>query len=235
MNKKKSIKLFKYCQLPDCHNWESLIERIKFSRISRLNDPFEGFLKIRDEDGKVNQRISRDTFIASFSRVPPNVPVDDNSTKLHKNLYMWSHYCDSLNGICLEYEYTSTNKKNFKSGDVKYIQDFPNKVNVFQKYKSWEFENEYRFIYSCKDKNRVDYYNCLEDYSLKIKAIYLGVRLLGKDGGHGNGTDIRNLMSKHPFAIFMNKRFPKIKLYVCVRHTKSFKIIKLKKALTFEN
>ena len=226
--------LYKYCRLPDSQYWETMLSKIQFKRISYLNDPFEGFLKARDEDENIIQKISPDTYIASFSLVRPYTPTKTIPIKIQSNIYMWSHYADSMNGICIEYKRVSNARpkgeitKKKVSYTIKYPQD--EKIDPFIKYKSWQFEREFRFTLKHKEKKDIDVYRENSECDLKIHRIFLGVRLSGKDKNHGGSTIVAKMESL-PIVIYIKKQFPDIPIYVCVRHRKSFKVVKLKKVV----
>lgn len=229
------ILLYKYCKLPDFQFWKAMLSKVKFSKLSFLNDPFEGFLKVRDESGNVIDQVPDDTCVASFSMVKPYSRVEKDRNKktddvIESNIYMWSHYADSLNGICIEYEVMEKNHNGVKAKEVTYITKHTEEISPFLKYKSWEFEQEYRLSISCKEKGKSEKYKENSEVGLEIKRIFIGVRLLGKDKKH-KGTTINKKMQSLPIVIYLHEKYPHIPLYVCARHRSSFKIIKKDKQI----
>ena len=93
---------------------------------------------------------------------------------------MWSFYADEHRGCCLEVEVDDYN-----SWD-KVLVDYTQKVYdltdistakeiLSRKSKHWKYEKEVRFI---KESN----INDMEEYlQIKIKRIYLGIRMLSED------------------------------------------------------
>ena len=105
------------------------------------------------------------------------------STSTPDNILMWSHYGDSHKGTCIKYPMvdilkTIQNDHNIGIcfyGKIKYKNDRPifslpfttyrfldielailrfNLICMFQKYKDWVYENEYRFIILLNDINK---------------------------------------------------------------------------------
>ena len=165
-----------------------LDDKIWFSGIESLNDPFEKVYstKIFDEyDG--TEEIVTNFFI------PLREHINEYFEKVgilslcgrNTNLVMWSHYADNHKGYCIEYNLNldEMNSLNFETEDevflfeVEYDNspiDFLSLPSNFQFYlrrknKLWEYENEFRFISS---KQRL--HNIPKN---SIKAIYLGANV----------------------------------------------------------
>lgn len=141
------------------NSFDSIFARIKISNSSELNDPFEGFFSKEDMKKK----------IACFSLVSP---VNDKNS-----IYMWSHYANSLKGICIEYDFKGIEGSEVKCGFVEYGKEKKthNKSSLFHKYLTWKLEKEFRFIFSNESGNFIS----PQKLSLKINSVYLGVCLLG--------------------------------------------------------
>lgn len=225
----EDISLFKYCKFPKNKHWDDIILTTKFSKFHKLNDPFEGFLRTRDEDGNVIHHIDPATFVASFSKVKPFKKVAVDNGKISRNVYMWSHYGDALAGICLEYN-VSSSTSGFENGQVRYQLSPDGMVTAFDKYKSWLFEREFRFTYIDKKTRKTIVYVENKQMGLDLKAIYIGVRALGKNK-RLYGNEVVSKARELAFVKHIKANYPEIKLYVCVRHRKSFKIIKKKEEL----
>lgn len=121
----------------------------------------------------------------------------DNSKAEFLNELMWAHYADFHKGICIKYHFNSRmtnmiedneNKIISYFRDVKYSDDDMSKYSnlntissddsFFLKGKSWEYENELRYLYfdiEGKGKHKqIDIPNCIE-------AVYFGVKCSQSD------------------------------------------------------
>lgn len=137
------FKLYKYCKIPAVEYWRDMLAMVKFTKIAHLNDPFEGFLRVKDEAGFVTQEIPRDTYVASFSRVHPFTKEDVSDERIQSNVYMWSHYADSMNGICMQFSLDDEGRSDELAYEkVRYLTRYPEEITAFCKYKSWAFEKE---------------------------------------------------------------------------------------------
>jgi hypothetical protein len=225
------MKLYRYSKIPERKYWKHLVTGIRFSSLSILNDPFEGHLKARDENGKITQRIHPQNLIASFTHVKPFTKINDVvDGKIEENIYMWSHYSDALNGICIKYslDHKSALDKDYISKDVKYVYDYPEKIDEFIKYQSWKFESEFRISRKKSVLSKDDFlFFTNEENGLKIDCIYLGVRLLGKKNTHKSSEILKGLR-EIPFVKYLKAQYPDILIRVCARSSKSFRIVILK-------
>ena len=199
------MKLYKYCSLPDLEKYQSLLTNLKISKPNDLNDPFEGFFS----------KIDLQKRIGCLSGTAP--------TGNNDSIYMWSFYANALKGICIKYEFqNSLNDKSIKHGPVKYIVRCAKnkKISLFHKYLSWVPEQEYRFIFS----GEIPEFYPINELSLKVTGIYLGVGLLG---GHPvdvkeRNKSMRELKIYNWLASNLSKDVP---IYVCARNRQKYKVV----------
>ena len=145
----ETVRLYKFCEA----QWglDNLWKRrLKISRISELNDPFEfnPFALQKKEDRKVwaetLKELENKSGIISFSESWDN-PV------------IWSHYAESHKGICLGFdvrmdlpekvEYVSDRKGISPLSAVVGSDDFEAlRGMTATKYAHWEYEKEWRII-----------------------------------------------------------------------------------------
>lgn len=122
------------------------LHRIKISKFSELNDPFELLgVNLRDKQKrlgikKLKAKIEKEKGVICFS-------------KSWKNPVLWSHYADKHRGICLGFDVEDTLlKKVTYEGN---LMDLPS-INstwpvledrlIFTKYRDWKYEEEYRMV-----------------------------------------------------------------------------------------
>lgn len=226
----KKEKLFKYCTIPVADHWEGLLTTVKFTKLRNLNDPFEGFHRVRDEAGNIQKQVNANIGVASFTNIPPRVLKKNKGEDLAEEwsrLYMWSHYSNSMNGICIEYEVDEGKvSKGMKLGSIEYLEAPPKTPSEFHKHQVWQIEQEFRF--SKKNKDILEFVD-LADCGLRVKSIYLGVKILGQK--LYKKERVEELFFKHPFVIFIKNRFKEIDIFICVRSSSSYDIVRLKSSL----
>jgi DUF2971 family protein len=129
--------------------------RLKQSRVSDLNDPFE----LRSYD--VTDLVLRQTFLTTSEDVDKARGLLCFSADW-KNPVIWAHYSDKHRGLCLGFEIPEMNEDpKSDAGYVKYVQhlspfplnfeDMPESEHdsfarsaLFTKYKDWAYEKEIR-------------------------------------------------------------------------------------------
>ena len=161
---------------------DSIVHEYKYAQqIFNFNDPTDPTIRLikTDDNQKQMKSMFEDIRIACFS-------TD------HLNMLLYSHYTNSHEGICIEYDFTNFNKDkqvllkmDYKNGikidentlqiiallstnDKKQITSF---LDLFRtKQTCWEYEKEYRVITYGVDKIK-----------LPIKAIYFGKEMSDHD------------------------------------------------------
>lgn len=204
------------------------LKRLKISRLSSLNDPFE-FLG----PSQANEQVRR--VIANVKR-----RSDENHglvcmSKSWRSPLMWGHYADNHKGICLGFEVTD---KKFEA--VKYINsrdevmasnllkaikigktDFPidfTKNLYSSKFSAWKYEREYRKLILLRDalfeKDSGNYFfEFSEDF--KLSEVIIGCNSgLTKEDVYGLvkefNSDIKIFKVRPAFKTFemvMNRNF----------------------------
>ena len=125
---------------------------------------------------------------------------DSKRDDIFLNPLMWSHYADSHKGICIQYQITkdtltayNNDEQILKIGSVKYrdrkvMSNYITLDNaLLAKGKCWDYEQEERLIYYCKNNSRTtrqdnkqnNGYISLDNFI--ITAIYLGYRISPDD------------------------------------------------------
>jgi Protein of unknown function (DUF2971) len=182
-------------------------QRLKLSKISELNDPFEfASIDLRDKAVRIafsKWRLDQDKTKAVFS-----------FCSSHYSPLMWAHYADFHKGLCLEFEvkkellhevkYIDSRSTKIRKGD-----DFSKamKSTIFfheistTKFAHWSYEKEQRLIRPIED--------CVEDGGLIFMPI---------------GSECR--LSK----VYLGARFDKSKISELVTHIKPYDVqIKMKR------
>lgn len=125
------------------------LQRIKISRISDLNDPFELLgVNLRDSEHRSAFRRSKDEMDRTKGLIC--------FSKSWQNPVLWSHYADKHRGICLGFDVSDKllHPVNYREKPIKIIFDkthgslrlsesFVNEL-LYTKYSSWEYEAEVR-------------------------------------------------------------------------------------------
>ncbi|WP_159442782.1 DUF2971 domain-containing protein [Agrobacterium rosae] len=157
-------------------------KRIKISKFSELNDPFD-FIGIatdkkeeRDLVKNMRGKLNSKTGLVCMSEVW-NEPL------------LWGHYADKHKGVCLAFEVNET-----KWDKVQYVDQRPrlgdygvdniaalkadNLRDISRKkFKSWSYEKEWRYFLSFKKPDFVDGHYFLDfDDELKLIGVVLGER-----------------------------------------------------------
>jgi hypothetical protein len=200
------MRLYKYLNinLNDLSGINSYFENLKFSIPKNLNDPFEGFFLKKDFKKR----------IGCLSKTKPYGE--------HDSIYMWSFYANGLKGICIEFEFKQHRDNNFESRQMSYVNKFQKNFSLFTKYKSWESENEYRFVLKPGKKMLLP----ISELGLRIKAIYIGVGVLG--GMKINVKTRNNRIKEHNLYKKIEGLSLNIPVYVCVRNRNKFLINRVK-------
>jgi hypothetical protein len=103
------MKLFRYRTANINTLGEIANSQLWYSRLSDLNDPFEG-MYINQSGDDTFDRLLAQTRVCCYS-------------KSHDNLLLWAHYADGHRGLCLEYEITEWEKTRFM--EVRYTDERP--------------------------------------------------------------------------------------------------------------
>ena len=236
--------MFKYYSIPLLDTAKLIFAdkpTLKFSSAFNLNDPFE--LKFNFKI-KLNDRKTKTLFFKSH---PNSTQVDFENWKSQVNnnslLYtehqmrgelakqitlssfsevnnsnlMWSHYTNSYQGVCVEYDDMIVNdikksSKFFASSHVSYSKNPPIIYNtdegdvqlfkmLFNKQSEWSYEKEFRIVLLSKEDT--DY---LEISKTNIKSIILG-------------ENIDNAVSKHIVEYCKNNN---IKLFYAITMSENY-------------
>lgn len=168
------------------------------SNTKQLNDPYEGFISIKDYQQQLNnlknifsQHRAHLTLIEQSLK---NI-IDMKDTKLgilslskrYDDELLWAHYANSHKGFCIEYDLDRLlSKQNPKHRffDIQYSDKIPNldfsqllgqndpdiliKKMLGYKSQRWEYEQELRIITENQGINTYDY--------RAVKAIYFGLK-----------------------------------------------------------
>ena len=156
------------------------LSRMKISRFSDLNDPFE-LLALNLREKKVRRTLKN--FKADYDSQTGLVCFSGDWT----NPVLWSHYANKHKGICLGFDVDEANLK-----DVEYREDLIlpelqgdtivenlNKslrgLLIKTKYKHWEYEDERRLFISLDNKEKYDGLYFLNfGETLKLREVVLG-------------------------------------------------------------
>jgi len=153
--------------------------RIKVSRISELNDPFELLAPnlsnsaLRNAFHKMKSHLSMGTGLLCFS-------------KMRTNPLLWSHYANRHQGICLGFHAPEENLH-----EVKYTSRRPDPADLFSesesvkeksmqkfiatKYSHRRYENEWRLWVQLQEKDKKTGHYFLEfSDSLKLAKVVVG-------------------------------------------------------------
>ncbi len=145
--------------------------RIKISRLTELNDPFE-FLgadlsdrEFRRVLTKTKKRMSESKGLLCFSAT-------------WKNPVLWGHYADKHQGLCLGFEIP-----NHVVGKVNYVDarlPVPKSIDdefmhqlLFTKFRHWEYEDEYRIYSQLNDEEGGLYFSYFSE-DLALKKVIVG-------------------------------------------------------------
>ncbi len=187
---KKSYTTKKFYKFLSLDNYRDIIENIKsnkiiFTHFLSVNDPFEMF-HFKNDDGICKEKLLLEyaPYISSFVRSESDITSNDIDSDVINPL-LFSHYADKHRGICIEYEITD---EIFECSDkllyvpVKYNYDlggggFSDGFSI--KYKSWEYENEGRFIIFEKHPDNVEYSNYTIGTEIKTQR-KIGWRNIGE-------------------------------------------------------
>lgn len=169
------------------------------SNTKQLNDPYEGFISIKDYQQQLNNLKNifsqHRTNLTLIEQSLKNI-IDMKDTKLgilslskrYDDELLWAHYADSHKGFCIEYDLDRLlSKQNPKHRffDVQYSTQIPSldfaeildqntpdvliKIMLGFKSKRWEYENEIRII--------TENYG-LQNYDFRaVSSIYFGLRM----------------------------------------------------------
>ena len=155
-------------------------QRIKVSRFSELNDPFELLaIDIRNKDLRAGIR-ARKTLVNNKEGLI-------SFSKEWRNPVLWSHYGDKHRGICLSFEIPGNRltevqykvglqKLNISSKET--TQHVINKALDelrYTKFKDWEYEKEYRlFVKLALAKKQGEYHFIPFSDQLRLVEVILG-------------------------------------------------------------
>lgn len=145
-----------------------------YSRLANLNDPYEQAI----DDltfGKVYENLKKTFLVCSFSETKDEI-------------LMWSHYGDKHKGLCLEFDILNIkeesihkiryNNEIIEFQEVETYEDGSLKLNInkngkfiLNKFKTWEYEKEWRRIKVDKDPSVKGLY---DSWPGRLSAIYFG-------------------------------------------------------------
>lgn len=145
--------------------------RLKISRITELNDPFE-FLGVDLSDEKIRwalqqtkRQLSKTKGLLCFS-------------KTWNNPVLWSHYAESHRGLCLGFEVPRDFVK-----EVRYVDERPAPPDVpdlkfmeevlFSKFVHWHYEQEYRAFVPLNEHENSLYFMDFSD-NLRLRCVIVG-------------------------------------------------------------
>jgi hypothetical protein len=157
-------------------------KRLKLSRLSDLNDPFELLaLELSDSNLRnaileTKEELNQKTGILCFS---------DRWT----NPVMWSHYADKHRGICLEFDIPDTNLAKI-SYCLSRLKDeltelFDTDSNVAEramrkclttKFAHWKYESEWRAFFELNQPDEGGHYFANFDNNLRLTGVIVGPR-----------------------------------------------------------
>jgi len=168
------------------------------SNTKQLNDPYEGFISIKDYQQQLNNLKNifsqHRTNLTLIEQSLKNI-IDMKDTKLgilslskrYDDELLWAHYANSHKGFCIEYDLDRLlSKQNPKHRffDIQYSDKIPNldfsqllgqndpdiliKKMLGYKSQRWEYEQELRIITENQGINTYDY--------RAVKAIYFGLK-----------------------------------------------------------
>ena len=145
-------KLYKYRSLDgNCFRFTQSIlmqNELWFSKMSDFNDPFEGSFKI-DKNTMDEERLQKILSTAIFSKDKAAFCLAEKND----DILMWSHYADSHQGICIEFDtavvqsiFCNAKKVNYKNEYMEYQSPHDADSVCLIKSNHWGYENEWRII-----------------------------------------------------------------------------------------
>lgn len=174
MNKNPET-FYKYRSIQDFKRFVDILvhNRLYATEFDNLNDPMEGVFEYSTNiDSSIIGNLKSEKFktkICSLSKTPYND-------------LMWSFYADEHKGCCIEVEPVgnSWTRLDVDYGSTIYNLTANSSVEdiLSRKSKHWEHEQEVRFIKTLDPKKNVRISSYLK---VKIKTIYLGIRMDEKD------------------------------------------------------
>lgn len=176
---------------------------LTFGDPKNFNDPMDPILRewLNLRENQIHSSIDKE-LLNTLSDCINNLKIcclsknDSNRDDIFLNPLMWSHYADSHKGICIQYEITkdtlaayNNDEQILKIGSVRYrnrkvMSNYITLDNaLLAKGKCWNYEQEERLIYYCKNNSRTtrqdikqnNGYISLDNFI--ITAIYLGYRI----------------------------------------------------------
>ena len=195
-----------------------LNNKIWFSKIEHLNDPFEGGYKVNFLQNKLLEKSLGETVVNDLivSREKLLKTKKDtlgilSLTTDNKNLLMWSHYTNNHKGYCLEFDlnihdfkfnpFNEFDLRKVNYNNVPHLDNILDKdylKNITIKSKDWIYEKEYRFISTIYGELNYSE-NCL-------KSIFIGA----------------NCSSENEIMLYMLAYHKKCKLYKAKFYNGSF-------------
>ena len=158
------------------------LRRIKISRISDLNDPFELLpINVRDKTLRAAIRLTRDQLAESRGVIC--------FSKTWSNPVLWSHYADKHRGLALEFEVSDnfvmpvTYKKTLSNLKISQLETADGgdenfgRMLLATKFEDWRYENECRVLVDLtKHQSESGLYFCYFDAHLELRSVILGAR-----------------------------------------------------------
>ena len=157
-------------------------KRLKISRLSDLNDPFE--LMSVDMPTRDHRKIFN-----SFKRDMNEKYGVLCFSKDWKNPVLWSHYSDKHKGICFGFDVLDDLLMNIEYRGTKLLEEIeasltPEKLTpdlmqkiLKTKFEDWEYENEVRIFVQLEEADReTGHYFKVFDSTLALKDVIVGAR-----------------------------------------------------------
>lgn len=175
-------------------------EKIKFTLINELNDPFEFQFDAKEKDHEQFDKILRhQAAVFCCSKTPDNI-------------LMLSHYANKHRGWFIEFEFNKPSNTNIAAAHINYGEPIPNLEELFTKldkvilqgenaaqfirdaerltfevvttkHSSWRYEQETRLLLS-KVGNKLDHndlFLTIQECGLAIKAVHEGCKVSKQD------------------------------------------------------
>ena len=203
-----SFRRFNEYSLSDLINSEITVAPSK-----KMNDPFDSIINLWGSEKQLEETCKEHKHIKNLSRSFDYFRIrsfcNGNTTRVLKNILMWSHYADEHRGYCIKYKLSKHFIKQDKNDSFEHMflkpiiyRENKEKVDISEmttintdlafatKHRSWKYENEVRLIVYNPNKEEA-FYGIPLDKDSCIEAIYFGCRCEPK-----TINTIKNLFSK---------------------------------------
>lgn len=164
------MKLYKYSPQNGINILKN--EKIKITPPNDFNDPFEFLVREKTSKGVSNNPLMVNAWAQSYIDKMSKVMGVLCFSKIPNSLLMWSHYCDGLKGIVIEFDTSDETIKEYwkspyrvfyshkrfriarrKDNTIKPERDIADLITT--KGKEWKYEKEYRYIFRLKDCDKL--------------------------------------------------------------------------------